>query len=61
MACLTADHFISNGARFRQLLQAANEVAQRDLLVTLGIAPTGPATGFGYIERGAPLGRIWRI
>ncbi len=58
MACLTADHVISNRERFLQLLVAANQVAQQDFLVTLGIAPTGPATGFGYIERGARLGEF---
>jgi mannose-1-phosphate guanylyltransferase len=56
MACLTADHFIGNEPRFRDLLRAAAEVAQREFLVTLGIAPTYAATGFGYIERGAALG-----
>src|SRR5258708_2223368 len=46
MACLTADHFISNRDRFLQLLVAANEVAPQDFLVTLGISATWPATGF---------------
>ena len=58
MACLTADHFIANEARFRELLLAARELAQQDFLVTLGIAPTSPATGFGYIQRGATLGQF---
>jgi mannose-1-phosphate guanylyltransferase len=58
MACLTADHFIGNEPRFRQLLAAAAEAAQRDWLVTLGIAPTSASIGFGYIERGAALGRF---
>jgi mannose-1-phosphate guanylyltransferase len=58
MVCLTADHFIGNEPRFRELLAAAAEAAQQDWLVTLGIAPTFASTGFGYIERGAPLGRF---
>jgi len=58
MACLTADHFISNAERFHHLLVAASRAAQHDFLVTLGITPTGPAIGFGYIERGAPLGEF---
>lgn len=58
MACLTADHFIQDEARFRALLTAAAEVADRDYLVTLGIAPTFPSTGFGYIQRGAGLGEF---
>lgn len=58
MACLTADHYIGNEARFRDLLSAAAEIARQDFLVTLGIRPTYAATGYGYIQRGAPLGRI---
>jgi mannose-1-phosphate guanylyltransferase len=55
MACLTADHFIASVERFRDLLLAARDVAGRGLLVTLGIVPTYPATGYGYIERGESL------
>ncbi len=58
MACLTADHFIGQEARFRDLLAAAAQVAQQDYLVTLGIAPTFPSTGFGYIQRGERLDRV---
>ena len=56
MAILTSDHFIGNEERFRQLLLAAHDVAQEGFLVTLGIAPSFPATGYGYIQRGALLG-----
>ena len=56
MACLTADHFMGNEQRFRDLLSAAAEVAAQDFLVTLGIQPTFASTGFGYIQRGEPLG-----
>ena len=58
MACLTADHYIGNEPRFRDLLAAAAEAAQPGWLVTLGIAPTFASTGFGYIQRGASLGRF---
>lgn len=58
MACLTADHFMADEARFREVLQAAHSVAQTGALVTLGIAPTYPATGFGYIQRGKTLGEF---
>ncbi len=57
MACLTADHFIQDEARFRALLTAAHGLAVEDWLVTLGIEPTYPATGFGYIQRASSLGR----
>jgi mannose-1-phosphate guanylyltransferase len=56
MAILTSDHFIGNEERFRQLLRAAHDTARDGYLVTLGIAPTFPATGYGYIRRGSPLG-----
>ncbi len=58
MAVLPADHYIRDEARFRAVLWAAFQVAERGFLVTLGIRPAYPATGFGYIERGEPLGRF---
>lgn len=56
MAILTSDHLIKNAPHLRQLLQAAYAVAQEDLLVTLGIRPTFPATGYGYIQMGDEVG-----
>jgi mannose-1-phosphate guanylyltransferase len=56
MAVLTADHYIGNVPRFQQLLQAAYTFACQDHLVTLGISPTFPSTGFGYIQRGLLVG-----
>ncbi|RME43382.1 MAG: mannose-1-phosphate guanyltransferase [Caldilineae bacterium] len=58
MVVLTADHLIPDETTFRAALQVAAEVAQTGKLVTLGIAPTGPETGYGYIHRGAELGRF---
>jgi mannose-1-phosphate guanylyltransferase len=52
MAVLTADHFIGDDEGFRGVLKAAREVAAQDHLVTLGITPSSPSTGYGYIERG---------
>lgn len=56
MAILTADHLMKNDAHLRQLLRAAYAVAQEGVLVTLGITPTFPATGYGYIQKGERLG-----
>lgn len=56
MAVITADHLIKNTEYFRQLLTAGFEVAQRGYLVTLGITPTAPMTGYGYIQHGEALG-----
>lgn len=53
MVVLPADHVIPGDAHFRRILQLAAEVAGDGYLVTLGIPPTGPDTGFGYIQGGA--------
>jgi mannose-1-phosphate guanylyltransferase len=58
MAVLTADHFIKNEDRFKDLLGAAYQVAEKDYLVTLGIHPTYPATGYGYIQRGRLIEQV---
>ncbi len=56
MVVLPADHLVGKEKRFRELLQLASEVAyDREKLVTLGIRPTNPATGYGYIEAGDVL------
>ena len=55
---LTADHHITEKTRFRRVLQAAYTLAQDDYIVTLGISPSLPSTGFGYIRRGEPLREI---
>jgi mannose-1-phosphate guanylyltransferase len=56
MAILTADHFITGTARFCQVLATAERVAADGSLVTLGIQPSSPSTGFGYIHHGSALG-----
>jgi len=61
MAILTADHFIENEKHLRQLLKASYAIAQEDFLVTLGIIPTFPATGYGYIQKGDLLGEYERL
>jgi mannose-1-phosphate guanylyltransferase len=55
MAILPSDHFIRDRDLFHYILRVAADVARQDYLVTLGIAPTFPATGYGYIQRGDPL------
>ena len=61
MAVLTADHLIQNVDNFQQLLKDAYQVAQSGWLVTLGIQPTFPATGYGYIEVGDPMDEFNQI
>ena len=54
MVVLPADHLIAETARFRHILSIAAETArQGDCLVTIGIKPTGPETGYGYLEQGS--------
>ncbi len=53
---LTADQLMSDVETFRQTLADAVEMARRgDAIVTMGIQPTYPATGFGYIDAGEAL------
>jgi len=56
IAILSADHHIADEEAFLQALRAAEVYARQDYIVTLGIPPSYPATGFGYIERGEQLG-----
>ncbi len=56
MLVLPADHLIQDIPGFHAAIRAALELAQQDRLVTFGITPNEPATGFGYIERGDALG-----
>ncbi len=52
MAVLPADHFIAEPARYRKIVKAALQVAKEPgRMVVLGIPPTHPETGFGYVER----------
>ncbi|MBI3901611.1 MAG: mannose-1-phosphate guanylyltransferase/mannose-6-phosphate isomerase [Nitrosomonadales bacterium] len=52
---LPADHLIRDVAGFHAAVRNAVELAEQDQLVTFGITPNEPATGFGYIERGTVL------
>jgi mannose-1-phosphate guanylyltransferase len=57
LAVLPADHYIASAAKYRRIVGAALEMARTpQRMVVLGIPPTRPDTGFGYIERmGEPL------
>jgi mannose-1-phosphate guanylyltransferase len=52
LAVLPADHYIANPERYRVIVRAALDMAREPgRMVVLGIPPTRPDTGFGYIER----------
>ncbi|PIR59097.1 MAG: mannose-1-phosphate guanylyltransferase [Candidatus Pacebacteria bacterium CG10_big_fil_rev_8_21_14_0_10_56_10] len=56
-----ADHVVTNQAEFVKVMQSAAEVAtQESWLVSVGITPTYPSTGFGYIQIGAQLSKLGR-
>jgi mannose-1-phosphate guanylyltransferase len=57
MAVLPADHYIEQPQKFREIVNAALDVAREPgRMVVLGIPPTRPDTGFGYVERmGDPI------
>jgi mannose-1-phosphate guanylyltransferase len=56
LAVVSADHVIRPLERFAEVLRTAYDVlaVRPRALVTLGITPTSPATGFGYVRRGGP-------
>lgn len=57
MAVVTADQIIEPADRFRRYLEQAVVLVEEvpNALVTFGITPTAPATGFGYLKLGAPV------
>ncbi|NWF56054.1 MAG: NTP transferase domain-containing protein [Syntrophaceae bacterium] len=59
MIVLPADHYIGAPEIFLRTLRRAAEFASREnYLLTLGITPTGPETGYGYIQKGPVLARV---
>jgi len=59
MAVLTADHLIGDEALFRKTIDLALRTGEEEsVLVTLGVAPDYPSTGYGYIHAGAALERM---
>jgi mannose-1-phosphate guanylyltransferase len=53
MVVIPSDHYVEDRAAFRQVITAAvDKASQGDCIVTIGIPPRGPETGYGYIEAG---------
>ncbi len=62
MVVLPADHYIGNHRGFRKTLETAVTFARKqDYLITLGVRPTEPETGYGYIERGDSLANVGKV
>lgn len=55
VAVLPSDHLIPDVAECQATLRRAADLAESGLLVTFGVVPDHPATGYGYIERGEPI------
>jgi mannose-1-phosphate guanylyltransferase/mannose-6-phosphate isomerase len=65
MVVLPADHHVPDVSAFaRDVKLSARAASEAEVLVTLGVAPTRPETGYGYIQAGAPAagyGRLHRV
>lgn len=61
MLVLAADHLIADQARFVSSVADAAQLADQGYLVTFGVVPTSPETGFGYIEQGEPLDSGYKV
>lgn len=61
MLVCPSDHYIADCEAFLRAVKAAASLARDGWLVTFGIEPTGPETGFGYIKRGEPVGQGYRV
>ncbi len=55
MLVMPADHYIQNLEAFHQAVRQGAHLAEAGNIVTFGIVPTSPETGFGYIKTGTPL------
>lgn len=64
MLVLPSDHRIGNPDAFQQAVAVGTAAAINGRLVTFGVKPAGPETGFGYIEAGGALDneeRVWSV
>jgi len=55
MVVAPADHLIPDTATFQQVIAQAVQLAAQGALITLGIKPRGPETGYGYIDAGEQI------
>ena len=59
---LPADHLITDPESFRETIRNAVSEAEKGRLVTFGIVPTRPETGYGYIRKGKERGKnTWSV
>jgi len=59
MVVLPSDHLIENTKRFLQIIDAGVDAANKyNTIITLGIKPTSPHTGYGYIQKGKEIKKL---
>lgn len=58
MGIFAADHYIGDQEEFARIVRAGERLAEEGHVVTIGIRPTGPETGYGYIEMDRPFGTV---
>lgn len=58
---LPSDHLIADQAQFAHAVNNARALAAQGHLVTFGVTPSAPETGYGYIQRGAALGAGYQV
>ena len=58
---LPSDHHIGEDQRFAETVAAGAKLAEQDYIVTFGVEPLGPHTGYGYIARGEKLDGGYRV
>ncbi|MFB2967671.1 mannose-1-phosphate guanylyltransferase [Aerosakkonema sp. BLCC-F183] len=57
-----ADHWIADESAFQETINAATQLAaEKEAIVTLGIKPSYPSTGYGYIEQGEQVGAFGEL
>ena len=61
MVVLPADHYIRNNKKFSETIDLAIKEAEKNLLVTIGIKPELPETGYGYIKAGKGDGNVFEV
>src|SRR5512138_484518 len=56
LLAMPSDHYIVDPAAFRRAVERGASLAQQGYIVTFGVPPTAPETGYGYIRAGQALG-----
>ncbi len=61
MVVAASDHLIEPVSGFESTVRKAVQLAEQDLLCTIGITPDHPATGYGYLQKGESISSGWKV